>query len=156
MTDNLNYPVAEHSWCPDNNSKNCDTYGRLYTWAVAMNVDLSYETKKLSYSDSLSRQGICPDGWRIPAMSEWKDLSEALDMDMGFSATPIGYQYVWFRNGIDRVEEFVSTDAESWYWSSSQESDSLAFLLNISDKYGPQSSKRKKQSGFSVRCIKDE
>ncbi len=156
MADNLNYPVSEHSWCPNNISKNCDTYGRLYTWAVAMDVNLSYEKKTLSYSDSLSHQGICPDGWRIPATSEWKDLSQALNRDLGFSQTPAGYHHVWLRNGIDHAEEYIASDTVSMYWSSSQANDSLAFLFSISNKYNSQFPKAKKENGYSVRCIKDE
>ena len=34
---NLNYEV-DGSVCPEGDSRNCDKYGRLYTWEVAQNV----------------------------------------------------------------------------------------------------------------------
>ena len=42
---NLNYAI-DGSVCPEGDSRNCDRYGRLYTWEVAQNV--------------------CPEGWMLP------------------------------------------------------------------------------------------
>ncbi len=48
---------------------NEETYGRLYTWDVAMNG-----------STVENSQGICPDGWHIPSDEEWKELEIHLGM----------------------------------------------------------------------------
>ncbi len=53
MAENLNYETSE-SWCYDNNSTNCNEYGRLYTWAAALSA--------------------CPSGWHLPSDNEWKQL----------------------------------------------------------------------------------
>ena len=46
MAENLNYTdsianpnLLGSSWCPNNDLDSCSKYGRLYTWAAAMNVD---------------------------------------------------------------------------------------------------------------------
>jgi len=57
MAENLNYEISD-SWCYDNNSSNCNTYGRLYTWVTAQNV--------------------CPSGWHLPSRDEWNILFEYL------------------------------------------------------------------------------
>ncbi|MES2849295.1 MAG: FISUMP domain-containing protein [Bacteroidota bacterium] len=57
MTQNLNY-VIDSSWCYDNNSENCDTFGRLYNWDAAMNA--------------------APAGWHLPSYSEWQTLTAYL------------------------------------------------------------------------------
>jgi uncharacterized protein (TIGR02145 family) len=48
---------------------NEETYGRLYTWDVAMNG-----------STVENSQGICPDGGHIPSDEEWKELEMILGM----------------------------------------------------------------------------
>ncbi len=58
-----------------------DTYGRLYTWAMAMNLP--------SFCDSifcpvqLPHKGICPSGWHLPSNEEWQTL---IDFAGGSSA----------------------------------------------------------------------
>jgi uncharacterized protein (TIGR02145 family) len=49
-----------------------DTSGALYSWAAAMNGGLS--------SDTISVQGVCPDGWHLPSDAEWQILEMTLGM----------------------------------------------------------------------------
>jgi uncharacterized protein (TIGR02145 family) len=82
MVENLNCPL-ECSRCYGDDSGgdskgNCEIYGRLYSWATAMNLP--------SYCNSNScgeqiqgilgsgHRGICPSGWRIPSHSDWQIL----------------------------------------------------------------------------------
>jgi len=53
IAQNLNHQTG-NSWCYDNNSSNCDKYGRLYDWNTAKTV--------------------CPSGWSLPSSSEWDNL----------------------------------------------------------------------------------
>jgi uncharacterized protein (TIGR02145 family) len=55
MAENLNHKTG-NSWCYDDNTSNCDEYGRLYDWETAMNV--------------------CPSSWHLPTTQEWKSLVE--------------------------------------------------------------------------------
>ena len=53
---------------PDSNSNNQEAYGLLYNWAAVMNGAES------SASVPSNVQGICPDGWHVPSLQEWKTL----------------------------------------------------------------------------------
>ena len=57
MTQNLNYNAAG-SLCYDDNTANCDKYGRLYDWNTALTV--------------------APDGWHLPSNEEWTTLTDFL------------------------------------------------------------------------------
>ena len=79
MAENLNYNVSG-SKCGGNDGKlydentvNCDTYGRLYNWATAMGIDKKYNDEKWDGSD-VKYQGICPNGWHLPNQAEWQQL----------------------------------------------------------------------------------
>ncbi len=52
---------------------NYQTYGVLYNWATAMALPNQYNSELWNGSDSL-HQGICPDGWHLPADAEWNKL----------------------------------------------------------------------------------
>ena len=58
LKENLNYEYG-NSYCYDNNTTNCDTYGRLYDWGDALTV--------------------CPNGWHLPSDDEWKELEGIVD-----------------------------------------------------------------------------
>ena len=75
MAENLNYDdsitypsLVESSWCYDNLPENCEKYGRLYTWAVAMDSAgfFSINGKDCGYEEYCSPnypvRGICPEG----------------------------------------------------------------------------------------------
>ncbi len=70
ITDNLE--MTDNSiiekYCYNNNTNSCDYYGGLYTW---------YEM--MQYSNIPGVQGICPDGWHLPAESEWCTLTQFID-----------------------------------------------------------------------------
>jgi len=58
---------------------NCDNYGRLYDWAMAMNLP-SKCSSVLSKNDAEcaittpNHRGICPSGWHIPSAADWNVL----------------------------------------------------------------------------------
>ena len=55
LAQNLNYDVGDGCWFYDNDPKNGEKYGRLYTWDAAKKV--------------------CPPGWHLPTDEEWKALA---------------------------------------------------------------------------------
>jgi len=59
MAENINYSVDD-SHCYDNKSRYCDVYGRLYTYAQALEA--------------------CPSGWHLSTDMEWKTLEMYLGM----------------------------------------------------------------------------
>ena len=52
-------------YCYDDKEDNCNTYGGLYQWNEAMD-----------YNEN--PQGICPQGWHLPTVSEWESLIQAV------------------------------------------------------------------------------
>ena len=60
MAQNLDYTMGASS-CYDDSVKNCQTYGRLYSW--------------------ISADSACPQGWHLPSDSEWVVMEEFLGMD---------------------------------------------------------------------------
>ncbi len=99
MAENLNYAYTgvkynyggstsdSTSWCYDNEASNCDTYGRFYTWAAAVDSVAIYKKygEECGYFKSCERfsasalattpvQGVCPAGWHLPSNAEWSTL----------------------------------------------------------------------------------
>jgi uncharacterized protein (TIGR02145 family) len=90
MAENLNYYV-QGSLCYDDTQANCEIYGRLYDWVVAMALpkpyyytyfkadfieaegDAAFQVGNTLYSE-LKHKGICPSGWHIPSEREWRIL----------------------------------------------------------------------------------
>ena len=66
MAENLNYETASGSYCYDDDPENCETYGRLYDWDIAVSTT----------------SPVCPTGWRIPSLQEYKDLIVFVDDDL--------------------------------------------------------------------------
>ena len=79
MAENLNYEyeVGVQSACIEEDSVNCQKYGRLYTWTEAMGLDSNYGKDSIGVLP-YPHQGICPEGWHIPSVDEFKKLFEAI------------------------------------------------------------------------------
>jgi uncharacterized protein (TIGR02145 family) len=81
MAQNLNY-AADSSYCFDNDSANCDIYGRLYPWHVAVGKTLEECPQDSSacdlsadYIDNKNHvRGICPAGYHMPTDSDYVEL----------------------------------------------------------------------------------
>ncbi|MEM6964465.1 MAG: FISUMP domain-containing protein [Bacteroidota bacterium] len=57
MARNLSYEAPE-SGCYDTSGRNCNRFGKLYTWRSAKRA--------------------CPEGWRLPTDKEWADMTRSL------------------------------------------------------------------------------
>ena len=82
MAQNLNYEV-DSSWCYQRKTWNCEKYGRLYTWAAAIDsVKLVTDANNpqtcgfggVTCSLPAKVQGVCPAGWHLPTDDEWNTL----------------------------------------------------------------------------------
>ena len=156
--------------CYNNNEANCDVYGGLYQW-----------TEMMQYVTTPGVQGICPDGWHIPADGEWTALTSFLGGEniaggmmkttgtlegadglwhspnsaatnsSGFSALPGGYCYLG--------------SGESYYlgyvgllWSSTENSNPVVAWnrkLLSSGANIERNADYFKSAAMSVRCLKD-
>ncbi len=133
-------------------------YGSLYNWHATNN-----------------NKGLCPDGWSIPADSNWKSLKQSIvgsgvatnttvgntlksemlwdpagTNNFGFNALPGGYRQV------DPILEFVNLGSYVYFWTSTEESSNKAVTYYL-DKNSKDFFKigLSQKLGASVRCIKD-
>ena len=83
MAENLNYE-STNSFCYKDSVEYCTNYGRLYTWAAAMDSVGTWSTngKGCGYGTTCSPtypvRGICPEGWHLPDTTEWHTLFTAV------------------------------------------------------------------------------
>ncbi len=185
MAENLNYAykssdgLDSSSFCYNDSLEYCEKYGRLYTWAAAVDslalfsqncMGCGYESSYSSFNNVV--RGVCPDGWHLPTSTEWGTLYESVGEIpsviqakgyekwsnatniYSFSAIPAGNRY---------VGNYQSLDVAAAFWSSTEESldnpvgnvtkNSYAFTVT-SDEVN-QKSAFYKHYALSVRCVKD-
>ena len=187
MTENLNFDPGQGgsgdakydwSWCFNNEPKNCDVAGRLYTWAAAIDsVKLANDAEnprdcgdgKACYLSS-TVQGICDKGWHLPTRMEWKALFTAVGDQstagvvlksqvgwyndgngtdaFGFSALPAGYS-------IDK-DHFYNAGLNADFWSSTEYASKYAYDMYMTYYFEDALvTDFNKSYGYSVRCVKD-
>ena len=120
MAENLNYaylqPTAtldSSSWCYDNDSANCETYGRLYLWSAAVDsaalfskegFGCGYEPDSPSSCFNLKNapiRGVCPAGWHMPSPDEWLELFLKPD----YSSIPLRSRNGW-EDGLAGTDDY--------------------------------------------------
>ncbi len=152
------------AWCYyDNDSAIGVKYGKLYNWYAVIDA-----------------RGLCPTGWHVPSFDEWTNLINTIGGkeagykmkstsgwefrnilsqeyvsgngtdSTGFSGLPGGS-----RDGI-RTMSFSTIGYFSFWWSSSESSSKYAYFLSLSNHNSKiQMKDEDKESGFSVRCLRD-
>ena len=172
---NLVYYSDSTSWCYDNDAANCAKYGRLYTWAAAMDsagIIPGNTANGCGYGEicnlgNVKVRGVCPEGWHLPSIVEWITLRDAAGggqiVGRMLKSTE-GWTEGWKRNGNGTdnfgfsalpagYRYYAGFDREgdhAYFWSST-ESDSYMDLDYSSDRVLYYD----KNIGFSVRCLKD-
>jgi uncharacterized protein (TIGR02145 family) len=155
MAENLNF-AAEGSKCYENNPANCQEYGRLYDWNMALTV--------------------CPSGWHLPSRDEygvldntvggekvagkklksssgWNDYqgkSGNSTDELGFSALPGG-------NGTSD-DVFYNVGNNGFWWSANEDEYNSDIAYYRGMYYGSVIAdwgNTFKSILFSVRCIQD-
>lgn len=114
MTRNLNIPV-EGSRCYDNEPANCEKYGRMYTWSLAMAIDTKFDREELGFLITPYR-GICPEGSHLPTDDEWQELYEYIEEHPEYKAyftNQIGGAYDWRYFYRDE-------DVETVFWTATE------------------------------------
>ncbi len=142
----------------NNSSANGNTFGALYNW-YAVN----------------DPRGLAPTGWHIPNLQEWAGLTNCLGgfpisggklkdsaalwtltpnigatNSSGFSGVPGGY-----RDGRNNTFLANSTNAASWWTAASYGTDKATLFYVINDGKMTLVSVAAKQTGLSVRCVKN-
>lgn len=187
MAENLNYAdsakttsLKGKSWCYGDEPENCAKYGRLYTWAAAIDsVALATDSENpqdCGYMRSSKNilpdvvHGICPDGWHLP---DYRDFSKML-VDVGgysIAGTLLKSQSGWNEggNGTDAFGfkvlpagirfgdgAFEGIGYGTDFWSATESDLEQAFSLYASYEYEYSGvMDYGKNYAFSIRCVKD-
>ena len=182
MAQNLNYydstslSVKNKSWCYNDSAYYCEKYGRLYTWAAAIDSAKIYRDhygNECGYGEICSLPdtvyGICPPSWRLPSNVDWNALFRAVGgksvagetlksqsgwasygsgTDVaGFSALPVGLR---FNNG-----DFYAA-GYTFFWSATDGDVNYAWRIYLDVTYeSAYLDYELKYDAFSVRCVKD-
>jgi len=176
MAENLNYN-ATGSKCYRNSEANCEKYGRLYDWSMAMALPVSCNNNLCTSQISAKHKGICPNGWHIPSDADWNILMKFVNPsctdnstcagagtklkatsgwngsgngtdDYGFSALPGGGS---FNGNFD----YIGTNGD-WWSTTEPEYGSGAYLriMHYNDELALWFVEGKHYL-FSVRCVQD-
>jgi uncharacterized protein (TIGR02145 family) len=142
------------AWCNYKNlNNNEDKNGKLYNWYAVADY-----------------RNVCPKGWHVPTEVEWTKLTDILGgklvagskmklagwesqntsetNESGFSGLPSGNR---FGNGT-----FDYIGSNGYWWSSSEYVTNYAWFCSLNlNSNGTIQGNTYKQSGFSVRCLRD-
>ncbi|WP_170930535.1 fibrobacter succinogenes major paralogous domain-containing protein [Fibrobacter sp. UWB1] len=152
MAENLNY-AAEGSLCYENDEKNCEKYGRLYNWKIALDTSNrgcgdNFSGCRLR-SDFHPREGICPDGWHVPEHAEWDTLFAYADahgegesagdalqayyrddyLEKTYSSDRFGFNVL--PAGVFNGKEFSGLGTSSEFWTASIETTDWLSYISI-------------------------
>ena len=158
VTDNTEWTSRidpAYCWYNNDETANKDVYGALYNWYTV-------NTGKL-----------CPDGWHVPTITEWKALTgptgysntfadklrevgsahwltpnDGATNETGFTALPGGY-----RNEYTGL--FGTMGYDTYWWSTTVASDISSWDIEFTTNAYVQSYNYQNEYGLSVRCIKD-
>ena len=142
------------AWCYyDNDPANGEKYGKLYNWHAVNDP-----------------RGLAPEGWHVPSDEEWTTLidylggEDAAGIKMksqnGCKANGNGTNESGFSGlsgGVRSISEaFGSVDSDGYWWSSTENFASDAWVRNLSCNSGDVGrGSWNKGYGFSVRCVRD-
>jgi len=174
LAENLNYDIPDNDTdvCYDNDPANCVTYGRLYDWATAMDIDVKYNNEELGGNDE-KHQGICPASWHLPSMDEWNVLMTAVGGPAATAiliGTKLKATNGWndyngeSGNGTDdygfkALPRGTDSYGSGYWWSADElprKPASSAIYFEIkNDGTAKIDASGKYNHSFSVRCVKD-
>jgi len=143
MAANLAFKTDSGCWAYDNKQSNVISYGYLYNWEMAKNV--------------------CPIGWHLPSKEEFETLLQ----NFGGSDTKSSYKalipsgnsgFSVLFAGFSVKSRFSQNGKETAFWSSSEDGKKIAWTLSAASitQIAGIYSFFNKNSGLSVRCIKDK
>lgn len=151
MAENMNLEAA-NSFCYNDSASNCAKYGRLYTWAAALDA--------------------CPTDWHLPDSTEWNYLIDVTggELEAGTSLKSIrassdavidngSDEYGFSAVAAGRFENnsaYRDLNTLAYFWSSSERSTTVARMLELSYRFSNAVlGGEAKSVAISVRCLKN-
>lgn len=167
---NLEYNDGEGNSCPGSDPDSCAKYGRMYTWAAAMDSVGIYSTKAqgcgrgVDCAIILPHRGICPEGWHIPSNAEWEILLDSAGGDT-IAAPVLKSQMGWRSNGSntsgtnDLGFSAIPSGPDEYglFWSSTRNSNIYGYRLRLFSGADLKASigDGAKDDAMAVRCVKE-
>ena len=154
MVENLNYNdpcvIKSETWCYDNNTSNCVKYGRLYSWTAAMGIDSKFQKEYTTLSGT--QRGICPEGFHIPSDAETDTLIAYLEDHED--------DFAYMLSGEKTFTGFADLGRKAYFWTADEDhsefgSERNARIWTYSETFGVGGGSVFKDSGLSIRCVKD-
>ena len=180
MAENLNYAYRQpsslwdsSSFCYDNDTANCDKYGRMYTWSAVMDsAGIFGDGGKgcgfgIACNPGRSVRGVCPEGWRVPNYDDWsrlKDFAGGIDSAgyylkdaesggvdaYGFSAKLSGF-HIHFETA------YTQKDSAGVFWTTTEKEGKSVYLYRFFRLYDYVGDDMISKYGSApVRCVKGE
>ncbi len=180
MAQNLNYESA-NSYCYKDSAKYCTMYGRLYTWAAAMDSVGKWSTNGKGCgcgkicSPKYPVRGICPNGWHLPTKAEFEMLFAAVggqltagkilkstngwkdyNSESGNGTDAFGFSALPAGRRYYHGDGFYYDGDYAYFWSSTEDDLLHAYRMRLIYSYDYAGlGDDYKGYGFSVRCVKD-
>ncbi len=158
-----NNRTGAYSWYNNDRDTYSDTYGALYNW------------------HAVKTGRLCPAGWRVPTDDEWTEANRSLAAnaggklkdnnsghwqgsntgatnEAGFNALPGGGRFSALPGGshADVKGYFFYMGRSGRWWTSTEHSSSEAWYRSVHSGSGNlYRSHNYKETGFSVRCVRD-
>jgi len=127
------------SYCFDDKEINCEKYGRLYTWDMALKA--------------------VPDGWHLPSDSEWQKLVDYLGGSQIAGKKLIAGSSTGFEallaGGADFLGRYLYKDEFALFWSSTEVDGERAYHQDVSRNGTSDHFAARKGARVSVRCVKN-
>ncbi|WP_407441796.1 FISUMP domain-containing protein [Fibrobacter sp.] len=192
MSENLSYAYNEghdysgsfYSRCYNGDSSNCDKYGRLYQWGMAIDSTKLLDSlgmrcgfKRIGCNLPEKWRGLCPKGSHLPSKKEWENLIAFVGEQSGLSLKSMdgwvssssvagtvgngnGMDYYGFSvlpSGTMQAFQYYNMNERALFWTASDDSEKNAHGIKFSyaSDLAITSYITSKQDANSVRCIKD-
>jgi len=155
LAENLAYKAKTGCWAYDNNPDNVATYGYLYNWETAKKVcpaGLHLPTRGDEWTTLINYLGgksVAGGKMKEQGNTHWKEQwAKAATNESGFTALP---------GGSKRDEDglFERIGEAGFWWSATEISPTYAGQITLGAYNNIQLTSDSKNSGFSVRCVKD-
>ena len=176
MAENLNYydtiqmpELKQHSWCYKDKEDNCELYGRLYDLTVTLGYDSTNTTpaEYLEYGekDSSSIQGICPQGFILPTISDFEVLKnnyvpkQLVSSGTNSSGLSVVVKNMGYRNTYQEINYSLNKPAfwtVTYEWASSKDGRVVYFRTANSEYYYDDNTSFDQSYAVSVRCLKKD
>jgi uncharacterized protein (TIGR02145 family)/uncharacterized repeat protein (TIGR02543 family) len=169
MKENLDYAGDDDNnplgACYNDEDANCDKYGRLYSWAEAMNGEAA------SSANPSGVLGACPVGWHLPSQEEWTVLSDyvgdinsngaALKTSEGWTARagiPTGTNTSGFTalpGGVRDATTSYSIGNNASFWSATTNASDVPYFRRVTYDAASFGALYNGDYWLSIRCVQD-